>query len=136
MSRFLKIGLVCLSMIAIPVQGFAASTMFFCGLAHQHTKTVREAGPHSAHTGAGSLTAHHQHNTSSSLDSSAPAFHGEDFSFTGDEHAGCFPGAAVPALVTGFQPVEHATEPIVSQQFTKFGFVTDGPKRPPRSPSV
>jgi hypothetical protein len=127
MPRLFKIAVLYLSMLVIPAQGFAASTMLSCGPAHQHTKT--------AQGDANSFSAHHQSlpQAVASLDPVGHATGDEEVKFSSSEHAACAMGAAVPASSVRFQPAAHAIGRIALEQFMKFGFVTDGPIRPPRS---
>ncbi|MBE0613641.1 MAG: hypothetical protein IH604_08245 [Burkholderiales bacterium] len=140
-----------LSMLVIPVQGYAASTMLHCGLAHQYAPAAKETTHALAHGHANHGHVVHQHPTHAALsaDSIAYALSDEARNFTGGdhgpakgekpgvhdagEHAACPAGAAVPASSLRFQPAESAMEAAAPDQFLNFGFVTDAPKRPPRS---
>lgn len=149
MSRFLKTVVLYLSMLLIPVQGYAASTMLHCGPAHQHTPSAQEAAQGSAHGHANSADHRHQGEAALSPDSIAYAPIGEEPAFTagdrglakggeagvhdGSEHAACPVGAAVSASSLGFQPAEQTIERIAPNHFLNIAFVTDAPARPPRS---
>ena len=53
MVRFLRIALTCLLALALPVQGYAASTMLSCGQAHHHAVLAAPVHDHAA------MGAHH-----------------------------------------------------------------------------
>lgn len=151
MLRLFKTVLLYLSMLAIPTQGFAASTLLFCGPAHQHTMTGQEANQYSARGHANNFTADHQYQLQPTVssDSIGHASSDEAVNFASSdrglakggelgahessEHAACFVGAAVPASSLRFQPAEQTIVRIASKQVPDIGFVTDGPTRPPRS---
>lgn len=151
MWRLLKTVMLYLSMLAIPAQGFAASTMLYCGPAHQHTTAGQDTDHYSVHGHANNFAADHQQQLrpSVSSDSIGHASSDEAVDFTSSdrglakggepgahessEHAACSVGAAVPASRLRFQPAEQAIEAIASTQLPNIGFVTDGPTRPPRS---
>ncbi|MGP1691484.1 MAG: hypothetical protein ACTS6O_03145 [Giesbergeria sp.] len=140
-----------LSILSISAQGFAASTMLYCGPAHQHRMTVQETDHHSARGHADDYAADRQHRLQPAVSpvSVVHASSDEKANFTssdrdlakgwesgaheGSEHAACSVGAAVPASSLRFQPAEQAIEPVASRQLLNIGFVTDGPIRPPRS---
>lgn len=152
MLRLFKTVVLYLSVLAMPLQGYAASTMLYCGPSHQHTTMAHEAAHGLPHGHANNPAADHlyQVHATVSLDSIGHASSDDAGNFASDdlglekkngklgahdssEHAACFVGAAIPASGLRFQPADQAIERISSKQFLSIGFVTDGPRRPPRS---
>jgi len=147
---FKTIGLYLL-MLAIPVQGFAATTMLHCGFAHQHTPSAQEPSHVSVLGHAIGLVADQQHKmpAAASADSAsyasidaAAAFSAADNSLAkgGDagahgssEHAACHAGAIAPASSLKFQHADATIERLDSKQRLNIAFVTGAPARPPRS---
>src|SRR3989304_1060185 len=151
MSRLSKRIVLYLSILTLPAQGFAASTMLHCGPAHQHSVSVQETNQYPAHGHANNMAADYRYQLQPtvSLDSiglassdeavslassnTGPPKAGEPGAHESSEHAACSVGAAVPASSLEFQPAEQTIVPIASKQFPSICFVTDGPPRPPRS---
>ena len=151
MSRLLKSVLLYLMMLAIPAQGFAASTLLFCGPAHQRVKPAQETDHHSGHGHPYARAADHQAHVlpavsvaSVGLASIAaagdfrnsdndPGNAGEPSKLSCSACAACCMGAAAPASDRKLQPAGLAIERTASTPFHYIGFVTDGPRRPPRS---
>ena len=151
MSRLFKTVVLYLSMLTLPAQGFAASTMLHCGPAHQHTVTGQETNQYPAHGHANNLAADHRYQLQAtvSLDSiglassdeavspassdRGPAKAGELAAHESSEYAACCALTAVTASSLRFPPANQAIEGIASKQFPSICFVTDGPTRPPRS---
>lgn len=151
MSRLFKTIVLYVSMLVIPVQGFAASAMLHCGFVHQHPTAGQTADHHLARGDANRLAAHHQFRSEADVlqisvgrASSGEALNltssdhglaksGDSGAHEGSEHAACPVGAAVPASSLRFEPARQAAERIASTQLLNIGFVTDGPIRPPRS---
>jgi len=151
MSRFFKTVVLYLSMLTVPIQGYAASTMLFCGTAHHRSTASQGTERHSSHSHANDSAGEHQHVHPAAVfaDSSGNAPGGEAVDMGGNhlslatnadlgahessDYADCCVMAAVPVSSMGFQPAERAIERFVSAKFPNIGFVTDGPIRPPRS---
>lgn len=151
MLRLLKTVLLYLSMLVIPAQGYAASTMLFCGPAPQRVKTGQEFHHHSARSHVNVLPARHQAHVAplASVDAlgcassveaveitssdRGPVTDGELAAHESSEHAACSVAAAISASGVRFQPAEQAIERIALNRFVNTDFVTDGPRRPPRS---
>ncbi|MBE0627913.1 MAG: hypothetical protein IH606_24225 [Burkholderiales bacterium] len=149
MPRFLKTLVLYLSMLLIPLQGYAASTTLHCGLAHQHTQWAQETAHASAHAHAKNADHRHQGVAALSPESIAYAQFGAEPAFTagdrglatggvadvhnGSEHAACPVGTAVPASTLRFQPAEQNIERAARNHFPNIAFITDAPARPPRS---
>lgn len=147
MLRVLRITLMWLVAFAVPVQGYAAATMFGCGPGHHDAAGVQlEAGHHDAavpqhsHEEHAELASGHPHhdsaepnhahllkaNTASSKVAKGPS----------TPCSSCCVVAALPATLLVFQPI-----PLVDF-FTLLAprgpalFLTEGPERPPRSSLV
>lgn len=151
MLRLFKTIVLYLSMLAIPAQGYAASTMLFCGPAPQGVKTAQEIGHHAAPSHVSISSARHQGHLVVAVSARSAGYASSDekadiansdkgLGNAGDsdahessEHAACSVGAAIPASSVRFQPEEQAIEPMTSSPFRNTGFVTDGPRRPPRT---
>ncbi len=150
MRRLLKNVLLYLSMLAIPAQGFAASTMLFCGPADQRARTAQETGHHSGHSHRNTPAADHQDRAlpAESVDLANLASSGEGGEFTNSDQGpaiaagmdnpecgacpACCVGTSFPATRLKLQPAGIAVERMASTPFRNIGFVTDGPRRPPR----
>ena len=151
MSRLFKSVVLCLSMLAIPVQGFAASTMLLCGLAGQDVKTAQVTEHQFVHSHFNTLLAEHRSHAPLTvvLDSVDLAASDQGGDFTNSDNgpgntgepgevscsacAACCTGTALMASDRKLQPAGLAIERMAPTPFRNIGFVTDGPKRPPRS---
>lgn len=153
MLRLFKTVLLYLLMLAIPAQGFAASTMLFCGPSHQRMVSAQDSARHAAHGHSGALTlvADHQDHTPSadSMDSlghasahevaaphdsdSGPGKTGDIAKFKCSACAACCVSAAITASDLKLPLANQAFEPIASRPIPYVGFLTDGPRRPPRT---
>ncbi|MBE0622234.1 MAG: hypothetical protein IH605_16715 [Burkholderiales bacterium] len=150
MRRLLKNVLLYLSMLVIPAQGFAASTMLFCGPADQRVKTAQETGHRSGHSHRNTPAADYQDRAlpAATVDLTDLASRDEGRDFTNSDHrpaiaaamdnpecgacAACCVGTSFPATRVKLQPAGIAIERMASTPFRNIGFVTDGPRRPPR----
>lgn len=150
MLRLFKTLLLYPLMLAIPAQGFTASTMLFCGPSHQRLATAQEADRHAAHGHANILAAdrHGPVLPQVSVDSadhasdddvadlmtsdSGPGNAGEPGKFKCSACAACCVGAAIPVSGMKFQIADQSIERIAATSFLNIGFVTDAPRRPPR----
>ncbi|MBK5103354.1 MAG: hypothetical protein JJE42_03825 [Burkholderiales bacterium] len=140
-----------LSMLAIPAQGFAASTMLHCGPAHPGTKTAHEIEHHAAHGHPTTLAdEHHGHILSAvEVDTTEPVAgagesdlangdYGPEY-FAGADKSSCSActsccmGAAAMVSDRNLQHTGRTIERLTIALFHNTGFVTDGPRRPPRS---
>ncbi len=140
MWQRLRSALFWLLILAIPAQGYAASTMLFCGLGQPQTAaTAHDHGSMHGHDHAAATQAHDEaafsiDQTSASADATqadqAPShFAGGKCSVC----ASCSHGVAMTASSRAVD-LEPAPEGIVASDFTQvFAFLTDGPERPPRS---
>ena len=151
MSRLSKSLLLYLLMLAIPAQGFAASTMLFCGPAHQRVTTAQESDHHSGHGHSYTRAADRQAHVLTAVSVNSPGLASSDAggdSTNSDDDLGiagepgklscsacaaCCMGAAAPASEQKLQPAGQSIERMVYRPFRYIGFVTDGPRRPPRS---
>lgn len=133
---------MCLLMLALPLQGFAAATMLACGPNHhrmaaglagvdagpQRNVTVQHAHHHAANTEHAA--------TSAPADGSAgPTAH--DLSslskFKCSACAACCMGAALPTGTLIFATFAPAALPTSLLPVAPTQFFTDGPERPPRT---
>ena len=136
-----------LLVFALPVQGFAASTMLFCGAGHHGMVQAANGGlHHSSHTHRGAQdvaegSESHVHDPEAKADSS----HGPSaFSPLSAKHAkvvgkcnvcaACCSFAVLPTAVIAFTAQAPNRALPVVELTTNAGFFTDGPDRPPRSP--
>lgn len=132
----LRVLLMCLLMLALPLQGYAAVTMAGCGPDHHPRPVATAADPAAAQTHA------HDHAAALADADGASARAGDHGSAV--QHldavskskcsscAACCVGAALPAaafVFTASAPAGVPTSPLATGQL---GFVTDGPDRPPR----
>ncbi len=136
--KLLKAALVWLVMLAIPAQGFAAATMLFCGPMHERMG----AGTASAHAHSNGVEPGHDHHAApmeraagAGLSDATfdPERSGEFAKSTCSACANCCVGTALVAVSASLPLIDAASEPVVSIVPHSIGFVTDGPKRPPRS---
>ena len=147
MLRVLRITLMWLVAFAVPVQGYAAATMFGCGPGHHDTAGVQSEADH--HDAAVPQHLHEEHAEFASghpHDDSAEPNHALILKAHGTSSkvvkgpctpcASCCVVAALPATLLVFQPI-----PLVDF-FTLLAprgpalFLTEGPERPPRSSLV
>ena len=142
MKRFVRCFVMWLLVLALPVQGFAASTMLLCGTGHHGTAQAIEGGhDHASHMpmGAQDLA------DSSAHDQAAQATPSDDESAIGPQSAkpakvvgkcsacaACCTVAFLPTNVIAFTAPAPSRAPPVVELTTVVGFFTDGPDRPPR----
>ena len=151
MERFVRCFVMWLLVLALPVQGFAASTMLHCG-AGQHGATQATEGEHQhashKHMGARAVSAGSE---SMAHDHAAQASPGHEDSALSPpsplskltaKHANvmgkcsacaaCCTVAFLPTNVVAFTaPAPSRLLPVV-ELTTHTGFIADGPERPPR----
>ena len=141
MWKILKTALVWLVVLAVPAQGFAASTMLFCGPMHERMTSAAGADGSGHHHSAGTNSDHDHHAAVSGQPASAaPADAAADLEkadnlakFSCSACATCCVGAALVASGSVLPLDNPADERIVSASSPNAGFVTGGPQRPPRS---
>ena len=135
-----------LLVLALPVQGFAASTMLLCGAGHHSAAYATDGGnDHAGHPHGGVLDAveaaasdvHHH------AAPGAPA-HGQSAGSPVSAKqakvigkcsacAACCTVAVLPTAAITFTAPAPGRAPVVAVLTTRFGFFTDGPDRPPRA---
>ena len=147
MNRVVRNFVMCLLVLALPVQGFAASTMLLCGAGHHGAAQATEGGhDHASHTPMGaqegsavSESPVHEHAAQA-----ASSHDGSSFSPLSARHAkvvgkcsacaSCCTVAFLPTTVITFTAPALSRAPAVVELTTHVGFFTDGPDRPPRLP--
>jgi hypothetical protein len=134
--RRLRTALVWLLLLAVPLQGFAASAMLFCGMAHgdaalQLTHGHASLNGGDGHAHAGDL---HDHGVLQDVDgpvgadSAASDLHGGSCSVC----ASCCSGAALLlSSVNVVSPFAHDA-PVLASSRAEPGQNSPGPDRPPR----
>ena len=150
MNRFVRRFVTCLLVLALPVQGLAASTMSLCGAGHHGASEVIEGGhEHASHMHASDLevgandvpaasdseghdpamraSASHDRSTFSPLPAEPVKGMGKCSAC-----AACCMVAFLPTSVIAFtaQAPSHAL-PVIESTI-RVGFFTEGPDRPPR----
>lgn len=148
MTRWVGRLLLWLLVLALPVQGFAASTMLFCGAGHQGMVAAAAGGHDHAshmHSGRAQNVAEMAESpadepaagtASSSKDSVLEAVSTGHGKVVGkcSACASCCSVACLPAALIAFTaPAPSRALPVV-ELTTHVGFFTDGPDRPPRLP--
>ena len=151
MSHLIKTAFLYLLMLAIPAQGYAASAMLSCSLAGQRSNTAQEADHHSGRNHPHTPAADHDGHVlpAVSADSFGPVSGDGGVDFTNSDNdlgngggpgklscsacAACCMGAAVTDSDRKPQLAGPAVERMASAPLRNIGFVTDGPRRPPRS---
>jgi hypothetical protein len=130
MSRVLRIALMWLIAFAVPLQGFAATSMLFCGPVH-------EAAMEDGHSGHDHATHGHSHDDSGAI----PDTHSGDADGQSTDKspmtkcsvcASCCSGAAMPAEVATYTPPRgHAVFHALDTSAT-ITFLTGRLDRPPQ----
>ena len=147
MNRFVRCFVMWLLVLALPVQGFAASTMLHCGTEHHGAMQATDSGHHHAGhkqmgaqgVSAGSESTHHDHAAGAAPaheDSASGTLTAKHANAMGkcSSCAACCSVAFLPATVIAFTaPVPSRVLPVV-ELTAHVGFFTDGPDRPPRLP--
>ena len=118
--------------LAVPVQGFAAASMFNCGPGHAG-KASSQAQAHAAHVHGhdGAAPDHHHADADALADIDAhatPAVHKGSCSAC----ASCCTAAGLPATIVSFEAivVHDAVVPLAAARVA--AFLTGGTERPPR----
>lgn len=121
--------LILLLALTLPIQGYAAAAMVFCG---SEKVTMVSA------VGDGGATAHHMHAQNADLPSKAQ--HGNhDHSSHDKNSSSCSSCAACCVGAIPMQSALLAAQPLPATHFTQFpfsGFVGYTPENPERPPSV
>ena len=147
MKRFVRCFVMWLLVLALPVQGFAASTMLLCGAGHHGTVQATEGGhDHASHMHMGaqdvsavSESAAHDHAADTPLSHEDSAFSpltAKHANVMGkcSACAACCTVAFLPTNVIAFTaPAPSRVLPVV-ELTTHAGFIADGLERPPRLP--
>ena len=149
MKRFVRCFVMWLLVLALPVQGFAASTMLLCGAGHHGSAQAADGGhDHASHMhmgakGAGEVSASHghDHEAEAGLTHERPAFNplsAKHAKVMGkcSACAACCSVAFLPTTVIAFTAPAPSRALLVVELTTHVGFFTDGPDRPPRFPLV
>lgn len=135
MRTFLKTALVWLVMLAVPAQGFAAAAMLECGPLHERAAAGASAHDHGAghdHADGYDQAAGHSH-AEGGVPADASAVAGDASGSKCSACATCCVGAALLAFLPDLAVPPAASERFVPTFEPVTGFVTGGPKRPPRS---
>ena len=146
MKRFVRCFVMWLLVLALPVQGFAASTMLHCGAGHHGTVQATEGGHDHAghmHMGAQDVSAVSDSNAHDHAAEASPSHEDSAFSHTAKHAnvkgkcsacAACCTVAFLPTNVIVFTaPAPSRALPVI-ELTTHAGFIADGPERPPRLP--
>ncbi len=131
MPRALRTLLSFLIMLAIPLQGFAAASMVFCG---PHHASLTQPG-HSDHHHDGAAAPGHHHDAGPAADAGETGFEGylKFLSVKCSACASCCSLAAVPIAPfppLTFLPAISVAVPFFGSSYS--GIVPDGLERPPR----
>ena len=146
MKRFVRCFVMWLLVLALPVQGFAASTMLLCGAGHHGAAQVAKGGhDHASHmrmltqptsVESASLAQHDQPAQATVADQespvSPPAAKHAKVSGKCSACAACCTVAYLPTTVVPFTVPSPGHALPVLEPITHGGFIADGPERPPR----
>ncbi|MEP6875985.1 MAG: hypothetical protein ABI887_16630 [Burkholderiales bacterium] len=145
MKCFVRCFVMWLLVLALPVQGFAASTMLLCGAGHHGSAQATEGGHDHAghmHVGAQDVSAISEAPAHDQAAEAAPSHHGSAFSPLTAKHAkvtgkcsacaACCTVAFLPTTVIALTALAPSRALPVVELTTHVGFFTDGPDRPPR----
>lgn len=143
MPRLFKTAVLYLLLLALPVQGYAATAMSGCGPGH-HGLPTAQAGVAAPALGEAHAQAADHHRDLGASEASGP-FASNDANGDSDPGnaagseksgcsacAGCCMGAAVTASETNFRLAVQSVDLLDAAPFRNIGFLTDGPRRPPR----
>ena len=144
MIKLLRFLMIALLALAIPVQGVAAATMLYCGPdhgpgtdgvhAHQAAGPAQAHEAHQAHEGHGHGV--HEHAQPDAQDAGLTQLPG-----TPDQPAqakcsvcaACCNAVAISSPVVLPSPPGAEPVPVLKPSTLPYSFITDGPRRPPRS---
>ncbi|HTD05510.1 hypothetical protein [Undibacterium sp.] len=136
MKKLARLFLLCLLMLAIPIQGIAAATMLFCEAGHHHA--AAEQGEPLQHQHR------HHHDADAKADqadqadqiSSAAGHHQSLAKMVKDKCSSCAACCIGAALVTAFadSAISSPSSEKIDLVFSShLGHVSDGLERPPRA---
>lgn len=129
MNRFTRFALIWFLALALPVQGYAAQTMLFCGLNHHGSMSEVTAHDHALH---GPLTGTYADAVDDQPDSSSGT--GEAMQGTCSACASCFTVSAMVAAPLIISEVQLPTTDRRSNLFEpNAGRMVGGLERPPRT---
>ncbi|WP_394778732.1 hypothetical protein [Undibacterium sp.] len=132
MKKLARLFLLCMLMLAIPLQGIAAGTMLFCGAGHHQMADAPVAASPQGHE-------HHHHNGAASADSAASSS-GQDHlhslaTAAKDKCSSCAACCVGAVMVTAFADAvlsRPSSEKIDLVFSSSAGHISDGLERPPR----
>jgi hypothetical protein len=147
MRSLVKFLLVWLVVLAIPLQGMAATTMLLCGPAHHRAQQgVSPAAMHGSHGPAhestqaiDGTTTHVGHGVSGATEDPAPEWAADSAvpmdaaQFTCSACASCCSPAAIPQSVAALAASDNLFAPVAAPGPGRFSVVIDAPDRPPRA---
>lgn len=159
MLNSLRILLIWLLVLAIPAQGVAAATMLYCGPDHHGTRSdssrdgshgvaapahhhARDAEPrhqdhamhdHAAHGGQNTESADAQAEVSVVTVATVAGVPDSSPEVKCSVCATCCNAAAIASSVLGTSSNQASPAPLPSVVASPVSFITDGPRRPPRS---
>jgi len=133
MLKLLRLLMIALLALAIPVQGVAAATMLYCGPDHgpggDAVHAHQAAGASQAHEGHGQdMHEHAQPNTPESPQSPEQSAQAKC-----SVCAACCNAVAISSSAMRLSPAGAEPEPALKPSSQFYSFITDGPRRPPRS---
>ena len=145
MKRAVRCFVMWLLVLALPVQGFAASTMLLCGAGHHGSAQTIEGGHDHAshmHLGAQDDSAVSESPAHDDAAVGASSHEGSSFSPLSGKHAkvvgkcsacaACCTVAFLPTTVIAFTAPAPSRALEAVELTLHVGFFTDGPDRPPR----
>ena len=143
MTRALRCFLTWLLLLALPLHGYAASTMLLCAAGHHRSMASADGGHDPAAHAAVHHSARHDNHAAGHDNHAA----GHDNHATGHDNyaakpasvdakcsacAACCTAVYLPTNVIDFTAPAPGPVRAVPEPTTLVGFVTDGPERPPR----
>jgi len=111
--------------LAVPVQGFAAASMFGCKTGH-HGAIVQQSH-------AGAMHAHHHAGAAGHGDHDKSSATGKHAKASCSACASCCMSAALPATPAVFEATQAPDSFVLSALPVAVSFISDGLERPPRS---
>jgi hypothetical protein len=149
MNRVLKTLLLWLLVLALPMQTYAAATMFFCGTTFEHTAetvveaatmdhaTVQHGGPefHAPDSMHHTAHAHDAHHARHASDQAAHASHSAERQHSSCSICAvcCVGIAMMPAAIDWHPPHADAEIPLAALVVSFSGHIPPGIDRPPRT---
>ncbi|MCU6435074.1 hypothetical protein LPB67_14950 [Undibacterium sp. Jales W-56] len=126
MKKLARLFLLCMMILAIPVQGVAAATMLYCGTEHHHA-SVSDQDQHEQHE--------HHHDAAEKLSHHSP--HSDAAAKLSKDKcsscAACCIGAAMVTESLIQNSPSPSSEKIDLVFSSHFGHISDGLERPPRA---